>query len=93
MTITLRLAEFAALQPASSIPDVVRERALFLAKDLIGSIIRAAAEGETTPAVLSTIERLGLSADGNCTVFGLSRRYPPAAAALLNGVLGHSLRF
>ena len=39
------------------------------------------------------VGEMGMDGEGICTVFGLNRRYPPAAAALLNGALGHSLDF
>ncbi|MFT4151117.1 MAG: MmgE/PrpD family protein [Paracoccaceae bacterium] len=93
MQITRTLAAFAADTPASAVPAEVSARALALATDLIGSIIRAASEAESTPAVLAMVDRLGLAGDGRCTVFGLNRRYGAAAAALLNGTFGHSLDF
>jgi 2-methylcitrate dehydratase PrpD len=93
MNVTETLAAFAAETPGDAIPGAVRERALALAIDLIASIVRAANESESTPAILAMLERLGLAAAGPCTVFGLNRRYGAAAAALLNGALGHSLDF
>lgn len=93
MTITQQLATFAARQATADIPPQVTGRALALLVDLAGSAVRAAQEAESTPAVLAMLARLGLQGDGPCTVFGLNRRYGPAAAALLNGTLGHSLDF
>jgi 2-methylcitrate dehydratase PrpD len=91
--ITATLARFAAETPISSIPPAVPQRALALASDLVGSIVRAAAESESTPAVLAMLRTLGMDGEGPCTVFGMNRRYGAAAAALLNGTLGHSLDF
>lgn len=91
--VTATLAAFAAGTAMQSVPPQVRERALALASDLVGSIVRAAGEAESTPAVLAMLRRMGLDGDGPCTVFGLNRRYGAAAAALLNGTLGHSLDF
>lgn len=91
--ITATLARFAAETPTASLPPRVPERALALASDLVGSIVRAAAESESTPAVLAMLGRMGMDGEGPCTVFGLNRRYGAAAAALINGTLGHSLDF
>lgn len=90
---TQRLAEFAAQTPGQALPQVVTQRALELLTDLAGSIIRAAHDSESSHAVLAMVERLGMAGDGPCTVLGLSRRFGGAAAALLNGVFGHSLDF
>ena len=93
MSVTSTLAGFASGLGTGDIPAEVTARALALATDLTGSILRAAHEADSTPAVLSMLERLGMDGDGPCTVFGLNRRYGAAAAALLNGVFGHSLDF
>lgn len=93
MSVTQRLAAFAAETATADLPPQVTARALALATDLIGSAIRAANEADSTPSVLAMLARLGLEGDGQCTVFGLNRRYGPAAAALLNGTFGHSLDF
>lgn len=89
----MTLARFAAHTGASTIPQETSQRALALAIDFVGSIVRAAAEAESTPSVLAMLRRLGLDGEGPCTVFGMNRRYGGAAAALLNGALGHSLDF
>ncbi len=93
MPATATLARFAAETASSSLHPEVTQRALALMSDLVGSIVRAAGEGESTPAVLAMLRRMGMDGDGPCTVFGLNRRYGAAAAALLNGTLGHSLDF
>src|SRR5690606_29964777 len=93
MPVTLTLAEFVTSTGAETIPMEVRQRALDLMTDLVGSIIRAADEADSTPSVLAMLRRLGIDGPGDCTVFGLNRRYGGAAAALLNGTLGHSLDF
>lgn len=92
-SITATLARFAAGTEAGSLPPEVPVRALALASDLVGSIVRAAAESESTPAILGMLRRTGFDGEGPCTVFGMNRRYGAAAAALLNGALGHSLDF
>ncbi len=93
MTVTATLAAFAAELDTATIPEAVTNRALALSTDFVGSIVRAAHEAESTPAILKMIEMLGMEGAGPCTVFGLNRRYGAAAAALLNGALGHSLDF
>src|SRR5690606_6966534 len=48
---------------------------------------------ESTPSILGMLRRAGMDCEGPCSVFGMNRRYGAAAAALLNGALGHSLDF
>ncbi|MFT3987535.1 MmgE/PrpD family protein [Aestuariivirga sp.] len=90
---TLTLAGYVAGLDARDIPSEVLLRARDLATDLIGSIVRASRESESTPSILAALHDLALDGEGGCTVFGLSRGYGPAAAALLNGAFGHSLDF
>jgi 2-methylcitrate dehydratase PrpD len=91
--ITETLARYAAELTYEDLPAEVPERARHLTIDLIGSIIRAGKEADSTPSILGMIRRLGMDTPGQSTVFGLSRGYTPATAALLNGALGHSLDF
>jgi 2-methylcitrate dehydratase PrpD len=72
-------------------PDVVR-RARFLVLDLVGNIVRARHDAESTAAFLAATRAMGLAA-GNAGVFGDAARYTPAGAAFLNGALAHSLDF
>lgn len=90
---TEELARFAAGFPSAEIPQEVRDRALTLLIDLVGSIVRAVADSELSPSLVRAVDRVGLSGEARCTVFGMARRYGPAAAALLNGALGHSLDY
>lgn len=89
---TRRLAEFAADLTFEDLPGDVIERAKRLLLDITGIIIRARHDAESTPSLISAVERLGL-ANGPCSVFGDARTYAPTAAALLNGALAHSLDF
>jgi len=91
--ITQQLAEFATALSYDDLPPEVPQRARDLTIDFIGSIVRAGAEANSTRALLGMVSRLGLDGPGQSTVFGLNRRYPPAIAALINGMLGHSLDF
>ncbi len=92
MGITTDLARYCAgLQLAELPPDVVT-RAKFLVLDLVGNIVRARHDAESTPALLAATRALGLAA-GNTGVFADAARYTPAGAAFLNGALAHSLDF
>ncbi len=92
MGLTATLAAYAAGLDYSRLPADVRERTRFLALDLVGNIVRARHDAESTPSLLAAARALGVAA-GNCGVFGDSARYTPAGAAFLNGALGHSLDF
>lgn len=92
MGITKQLASFVADLSYEELPPEVTERAKRLILDLTGIMIRARNDAESTPSLISTVEKLGL-ADGKCSVIGDSRSYAPTAAALINGTLAHSLDF
>ena len=64
-----------------------------LTLDFLGSAIRARRDAESTPSLLKMLEALALDGKGESTVFGDSKTWTPAVAALLNGALGHSLDF
>lgn len=93
MNTTGTLADFVIGYDTKSIPAEVSARALALFSDLVGSAVRAAQEADSTPSILAMLGHMGMDGEGPCTVFGLNRRYGPAAAALLNGAFGHSLDF
>jgi len=88
MSATQQLARFAAETTPADIPPEVMARALALISDLVGSGVRAAQEADSTPSVLAMLSRLGMEGSGPCTVFGLNRRYGPAAAARAAGTTG-----
>lgn len=92
MTITKTLSDFTAKITLDALPPEVVERARYLVLDLVGNIVRARHDAESTPALLSAARALGLEG-GECFVFGDTIRYTPAGAALVNGVLAHSLDF
>jgi len=92
MSVTRSLAEFTAGIRLPALPAEVAERARFLVLDLVGNIVRARHDAESTPAFLAAARALGL-ASGNTSVFGDAGRYTPAGAAFLNGALAHSLDF
>ncbi|MDE2576584.1 MAG: MmgE/PrpD family protein [Rhodospirillales bacterium] len=92
MSITKTLSEFTAAIRLDALPPEVVSRARFLVLDLVGNIVRARHDAESTPALLAAARALGMAA-GNSGVFGDAARYTPAGAAFLNGALAHSLDF
>jgi 2-methylcitrate dehydratase PrpD len=92
MGITAELSRFTAGIRLDALPPGTVTRARFLVLDLVGNIIRARHDAESTPPLLAAARALGLAA-GNSGVFGDAARYTPAGAAFVNGALGHSLDF
>jgi len=92
MGITKDLSTFTANITLETLPSEVADRARFLALDLVGNIVRARHDAESTSAFLGMARSLGMTA-GNSGVFGDAARYTPLGAAFLNGALGHSLDF
>jgi 2-methylcitrate dehydratase PrpD len=90
---TATLAAYVANLKFEDIPHPVLERAKILILDFLGSAVRARRDAESTPALLKTLQALALDGSGESTVFGDSKSWTPAVAALLNGALGHSLDF
>jgi 2-methylcitrate dehydratase PrpD len=94
--ITAKLADFAADLEFDALPAEVVERTKLLILDTAGIIVRARHDAESTPSLISAVERLGLKGAGsnvNCSVLGDDATYAPTAAALINGTLAHSLDF
>ena len=92
MGITADLSAFSADISTAALPAAVVERARLLVLDLVGNIVRARHDAESTAPLLAAVRALGMAA-GSSGVFGDCARYTPAGAALLNGALGHSLDF
>ena len=92
MGITTNLAAFSAGIRPDRLPPAVMARARDLVLDLIGSIVRARHDADSTPSLIAAVRALGL-AGGSGTVFGATGCYTALGAALLNGALGHSLDF
>jgi 2-methylcitrate dehydratase PrpD len=92
MGVTDELSAFTAAIKLDTVPPEVVHRARFLVLDLVGNIIRARHDAESTAAFLAMAQALGM-ASGNSGVFGDPTRYTPPGAAFLNGALGHSLDF
>ncbi len=92
MGVTTQLAEFCANLKLSNLPPDVVTRARFLVLDLIGNIVRARHDAESTETFVAAVRAMGM-ANGNAGVFGDAARYSPMGAAFLNGALAHSLDF
>jgi 2-methylcitrate dehydratase PrpD len=92
MGVTADLSAFTADLKIASLPKEVVTRARFLVLDLVGNIVRARHDAESTHAFLATARAMGM-ANGDIGVFGDPARYTPAGAAFLNGALAHSLDF
>ena len=92
MGITADLARFGATIALPALPGEVVVRARLLLLDLVGNIVRARHDAESTQPLLGAARALGFGA-GHAVVFGDASRWTPAGAALLNGALAHSLDF
>ena len=92
MGVTAKLSAFTAGIRLDALPPEVVTRARFLLLDLVGNIVRARHDAESTASFLAAARAMGMAA-GNCGVFGDAARYTPAGAAFLNGALAHSLDF
>jgi 2-methylcitrate dehydratase PrpD len=90
--ITREVADFVVGLAYNDLPEDVIERTKLLIFDVTGVMIRARHDAQSTPSLISAVERLGL-ASGTCSVLGDSKSYAPSAAALINGTLAHSLDF
>ena len=92
MGVTAELSAFTAAIRLEKLPLEVVTRARFLLLDLVGNIVRARHDAESTDAFLGAARALGMTG-GNFGVFGDPARYTAAGAAYLNGALAHSLDF
>lgn len=92
MGVTTTLSEFTAGIRLDTLPPDVATRARFLVLDIVGNIVRARHDAESTSSFLAAVRAMGMAA-GNSGVFGDAARYTPAGAAYLNGALAHSLDF
>ncbi len=90
--ITRRLAQFVAGLSPEALPLEVIARTRLLVMDLVGIMLRARFDADSTPSLLRAAAELGL-AQGAAPVVGEAGGYAPAGAALVNGTLAHSLDF
>lgn len=87
-----RLSSFVADLTYEDLPKVTVERCKRLILDTFGIIIRARHDAESTESLISSVDQLEMNR-GSCVVLGDPDSYSPAAAALINGTLAHSLDF
>lgn len=92
MKATDLLAAFTASIALETLPNEVVVRARQLVLDLVGNMVRARNESDSTPAVLSAVKALGLS-NGSSRVFADDLTYSAAGATFINSTLAHSLDF
>ena len=82
MGITTDLAQFTADIRLDRLPPDVVRRARFLVLDLVGNIVRARHDAESTPSFLAAARAMGMAA-GNSGVFADAARYtrpaPPSS--------------
>ena len=83
MSVTQSLSAYSAGIRLGALPAEVVQRARFLVLDLVGNIVRARHDAESTPALLAAAGALGMGG-GSFGVFGDAARYSSAGAALLN---------
>ena len=81
MGITTQLSEFVAGISLDRLPPEVVNRARFLVLDLVGNIVRARHDAESTPSFLAAVRAMGMAA-GNAGVFGDAARYTPGRRRL-----------
>jgi 2-methylcitrate dehydratase PrpD len=89
---TETLAAFVAGIDYSTIPASVLERAVSLVLDSSAGAVRARHDGDSTPALIAGLTDAGI-AQGRCGLFGDAATAAPATAALINGMLVHTLDF
>ncbi|MBT5263367.1 MAG: MmgE/PrpD family protein [Rhodospirillaceae bacterium] len=90
--VTRQLSEFAVNITYDQLPAEVAERVKLLVFDTVGIALRARHDADSTPPMLASVKTLGMGI-GSARVIGSSETYGPAAAALINGALAHSLDF
>lgn len=88
MGLTYRLAEFAVQLQFVDLPNVVIKKSKQLLMDCLGNQIGA--YGELAPQIVYDALKIGAQS-GPSTVVGWGVKVPTAAAALMNGMLAHTL--
>ncbi|MEZ5668927.1 MAG: MmgE/PrpD family protein [Alphaproteobacteria bacterium] len=88
---TAEVARFAAHWRGNDAPEPVRRRVRLLLLDALGSAVRARAEAESTPSIVAAAR--AAFGSGTARVVADPGGYAPAAAAMVNGALIHSLDF
>ncbi|KKM10049.1 hypothetical protein SY88_15500 [Clostridiales bacterium PH28_bin88] len=92
MSVTSRLADHVVGLSYDRIPTEVVEKTKHCLLDLLGIMVRARFEAESSEPVTQAVKELG-GASGKCTAVGNKETFTPHHAALLNGTYAHSLDF
>ena len=90
LSISQRVADFAANLTWDDVPAAVRERSKYLILDAVG-IALAAARFEFAQVFLAGLNGIGEA--GASSVIGLPDKLPLRDAAIMNGALAHGLDF
>jgi 2-methylcitrate dehydratase PrpD len=89
-SITAELAGWVAGVRLEDVPSEVIERVKLVVADILGIMLRARNDSESTPQLVTALENLDL-ASGRFHVIGDARQYSAFGATLLNATNGHSL--
>jgi 2-methylcitrate dehydratase PrpD len=90
MTVAQQIASVAASVAREGLPEVLRADVARRVLDLLGNSLAARTQ-PAAAAVAAVVQEWG--GPERATMIGFDRRLPPAAAALINGTLAHSLDF
>jgi 2-methylcitrate dehydratase PrpD len=90
--ITEQLAKYVVDLKFNMLPNEVLEQAKHCLLDLLGIMVRARFDAESSEPVIRSVKTLGGST-GKCTAVCNAENFAPHYAALINGTLGHSLDF
>ena len=92
MSVTERLTDHIVGLKFDQIPADVVEKTKHHLLDLLGIMVCAKFEADSSEPVTASAMELG-GTPGKCTAVGNSETFTPALAALINGVYAHSLDF
>lgn len=90
---TQSLAVYAAHLRFDDLPHAVVSRSKLLVLNLAGSVLRAGKDANSLPCLHQSLSDLGWSSSGPAYVPGLGQGMSPPVAALLTGILGHTLAY
>jgi 2-methylcitrate dehydratase PrpD len=90
--ITEKLTEYVVGLRFNRIPPEVSEKTKHCVLDLLGIMVRARYEAESSEVVISAVRSLGMNS-GKCTAVCNTETFASHYAALINATLGHSMDF
>lgn len=89
---TEQLADYVTSLRFEDLPEATIAKSKQCLLDLLGIMVRAKVEADSSPAIEASVEAL-CRQSGPCTAVGRAEGLPAHYAALLNGTYGHSLDF